>query len=34
MAVQGEDLVTLYDKAPLNARYWIERRARGHHQHL
>lgn len=23
MAVQGEDLVTLYDEAPLNARYWI-----------
>jgi putative MFS transporter len=22
MADQGEDLVTLYDKAPLNARYW------------
>jgi putative MFS transporter len=23
MATQGEDLVTLYDKAPLDARYWI-----------
>ena len=23
MATQGEDLVTLYDKAPLNARYWV-----------
>ena len=23
MAVQGEDLVKLYDEAPLNARYWI-----------
>src|SRR5260221_12136759 len=23
MATQGEDLVTLYDGAPLNARYWI-----------
>jgi hypothetical protein len=23
MAIPGEDLVTLYDKAPLNARYWI-----------
>ena len=23
MADQGEDLVTLYDGAPLNARYWI-----------
>jgi putative MFS transporter len=23
MTAQGEDLVTLYDKAPLNARYWV-----------
>src|SRR5581483_3785503 len=23
MATQGEDLVTLYDRAPLNARYWL-----------
>jgi putative MFS transporter len=23
MTTQGEDLVTLYDKAPLNARYWV-----------
>src|SRR5689334_17164431 len=23
MATQGEDLVTLYDGAPLNARYWL-----------
>jgi MFS transporter, putative metabolite:H+ symporter len=23
MAIQGEDLVTLYDEAPLDARYWI-----------
>ena len=23
MADRGEDLVTLYDRAPLNARYWL-----------
>src|SRR6516225_3971744 len=23
MAERGEDLVTLYDRAPLNARYWL-----------
>jgi MFS transporter, putative metabolite:H+ symporter len=23
MAIQGEDLVTLYDEAPLDARYWV-----------